>query len=43
VNRVYVRSLSPAIAQENITVGHTTTAFVDMSFPRAGEQQPVAG
>jgi hypothetical protein len=45
VNRVYVRPLSPAIAQESITVRHTTTAFVDMSFPRAGEQriQPVAG
>jgi hypothetical protein len=32
VNRVYVRPLSPAIAQESITVRHTTTAFVDMIF-----------
>jgi hypothetical protein len=45
VNRVYVLPLSPAIAQESITVRHTTTAFVDMSFSRAGEQRipPVAG
>jgi hypothetical protein len=36
VNRVYVLPLSPAIAQESITVRHTTTAFVDMSFFAGG-------